>query len=286
MMKSIGSVLFIFLLLLMLITPVGICAQFTSSRTVAVLPLISSTADSALSAHLYESIITTMRPFVLRRGVELTLVGQGMTRRELISSCSRPIEMDSYAQEVGAAFLVGGGVSRKSSGEFLVSLILYGVDDRTIIAAESRSFLNETEVREGVIHMAQAISRPRVLTPSDTPIMYSMVIPGTGQLMAGKPLHALFFAGLFVRAIVREPDIPQPDYEVFLPRWRKEMKRRRVMNIVAAWLANVTDTMILCRVKQSQVDPSLFFSIIRTHTRNGGSDMIPMAGIRVRFRHR
>ncbi len=283
MMKSMEAIPCVYVLLLLLITPSRISAQLTSSRTVAVLPIVASSSDSALSAHLYESLVTTMQPFVLRRGVQLTLTGQGMTRRELISSCSRPIEMDAYAQKVGAAFLVGGGVSQRPSGEYLVSLILYGVDDRTIIAAESHSFSNAYEVREGIVNMARAISRPRILTPSDTPIMYSMFIPGTGQLMMGKPLHAIVFAGLCVRAITREPDIPRPEHDLFLPRWRKEMKRRQVMNVVAAWLVNVADTMMLCRAKQAQVDPSIFFSIIETHARNGESKTIPMAGIRIRF---
>jgi len=285
-MKTIGDVVFTCLLLLILNAPARTSAQLTSSRTVAVLPLVTSSADSALASHLYRSIISTMRPYVQKRGVQLTLVGQGMTRRELIASCSRPIEMESCALEFGTAFLVGGGLSQRASGEFLVSLILYGVDDRSLIAAESQSFRNEAEVREGVVRMAQAISQPRVLTPSDTPIMYSMFVPGTGQLMAGKPLHALFFAGLFVRALVREPEIPLPDHEAFLPRWRKEMKRRQVMNIVTAWLANVTDTIILCRIRQAHVDPSLFFSIIETHSRGGGSNVIPMAGIQIRFKPR
>ncbi|MFC1500461.1 hypothetical protein ACFL6T_05540 [Candidatus Zixiibacteriota bacterium] len=227
-----------------------------------------------------------MQPIVSRRGVQLTLIGQDLTRSELLNTCSHAEKMDVCARQVGAAFLVGGGILRQSSGEFLASVILYGTDDRAVIAAESRSFLNELEMQKGIVTMAEAISHPRVLTPSDTPIMYSLVIPGTGQLMLRRPIHAILFAGLFVRAILREPDIPLPEYDLFLPRWHKRMDERRIMNVVATWLANVADTMILTRVRQKQVDPSLFFSIVDSHGRNRGSGIVPMAGFRVKFRPR
>ncbi len=188
--------------------------------------------------------------------------------------------MEAFAQKAGAAFLVGGGYTRQPTGEYQVSLILFGVDDRTIIAAESRSYRSEAGIRAGIIDMARAISRPRVLTPSDTPIIYSMVIPGIGQLMLGKPLHAIVFGGLVVRAITKEPEVRRPDWDAEIPNWREEIKRRQVMNVMLAWLANVADTMILSRLKKARVDPSLFFSIIEAERGNNRTGLIPITGIR------
>jgi len=272
--------------LLFLLATVSASGQFTSSRVVTVLPLIAPPSDSLLPIQLLESVVAVIQPAVSRRGVRVTLEGQNLSRSELARHCARPIEMGAYARKVGAAFLVGGGYTRRPTGEYLASLILYGVDDRTVIAAESRSFSSEAGIRAGISDMARAISRPRVLTPSDTPIMYSMVIPGIGQLMLGKPLHAIVFGGLFVKAITKAPEVRRPDWEAEIPNWREEIKRRQVMNIIVVWLANVADTMILCRLKKARVDPSLFFSIVETESGNNRTGIVPITGIRLRFEPR
>ncbi|MFC1529871.1 hypothetical protein ACFL6R_04040, partial [Gemmatimonadota bacterium] len=231
--------------LLFLLATAGASGQFTSSRVVVVLPLFAPPSDSLLPAELLESVLAVIQPAVSRRGVRVTLEGQNLSRRELAGHCSRPIEMEAYAQRAGAAFLVSGGYTRQPTGDYQAALILFGVDDRTVIAAESRSFSSEAGIRAGIRDMARAISRPRVLTPSDTPIIYSMVIPGIGQLMVGKPLHAIVFGGLVVRAITKTPEVPRPEWDAAIPNWREEIKRRQIMNVMVAWLANVADTMIL-----------------------------------------
>ncbi len=248
--------------LLFLLATAGASGQFTSSRVVTVLPLIAPPSDSLLPIQLLESIVAVIQPAVSRRGVRVTLEGQDLSRRELLQHCARPIEMEAFAQKAGAAFLVGGGYTRQPTGEYQVSLILFGVDDRTIIAAESHSYSSEAGIRAGIIDMARAISRPRVLTPSDTPIIYS------------------------VKAITKAPHVPRPDWDAEIPNWREEIKRRQVMNVMVAWLANVADTMILSRLKKARVDPSLFFSIIEAERGNNRTGLIPITGIRLRFEPR
>jgi hypothetical protein len=144
--------------------------------------------------------------------------------------------------------------------------------------------------------MARQIARPRVLTPSDTPIFYSMIVPGIGQIMLERPLHGLFCAGLFTAAWFSHRDPDPPLHPAMLGRYRKEQKRKRLFKIVSAWVINVADTMALCRWRTEHVDTRMFFSIMESlQTRGsitlptgagapGGTHLTPGLTLRIVFR--
>jgi len=271
-------------------------AQLTSSRTVAILPIVASSSDSALAADLYKRIVTVIGPSVTRRGINVELTGQGLGMRELAYTLSQPMNMGNYAQRAGAAFLIGGGINRLPEGDLLVTMIVYGVDDRRIIAAEWHIFEDSTMAGRGVMEMAMRLSKPNILTHSDTPIIYSIIVPGTGQIMLGEPVHAVFCSGLVIAAILwkRGPQ-PMPANPYLAAKLKKTIKKRRLTRIVMAWLFNVADTTLLCKLRVRKVDASLFFSMMNMYSYGSMLNMYshspdillqPAIGLRINFNFR
>lgn len=262
-------------------------AQLTSSRTVAILPIVAPSSDSALAANLYKKIVTAIGPSVTRRGINVELTGQGLGMRELAHTLSQPMKMGDYAQRVGAAFLIGGGINRLPEGDLLVTMILYGVDDRKVIAAEWHIFEDSTMAGTGVTEMALRLSKPNNLTHSDTPIIYSIIVPGTGQIMLGEPVHAIFCSGLVTAAFLwkRGPQ-PMPADPYLAAKLKKTVKKRRLTRIVVAWLFNVVDTTLLCKLRVRKVDALLFFSMMDMYSHSPDILLQPAIGLRINFNFR
>ncbi len=243
---------------------VPVHAQLTSSRSVAVLPLVAASPDSALAADLDLRLIEAIRPPILRRGLLLELVGRDLQPRQIARMMSRTMQMADYARDVGAAFLLGGSVYRTTDGDLLLTLSLYGADDRKYIASDWRAIADDDSAAIILTDMAGRICRPRVLTPADTPIFYSIFLPGSGQIMMGQPIHGVFCAGLFVSAFFSHRDRDPPIRQALLPRYREEQKRKRLNQIVKAWLINVADTVVICQWRSRNVDTSVFISVMES----------------------
>ncbi len=261
-MSRYGPALLFCLELLVPCAPVH--AQMTSSRSVAVLPLVASSSDSALAAVLDQRLIETITPALQRRGLQLELVGQDRTPRQIARLITQPMDLQKFTRSHEAAFLIGGGLHRLPEGDLLATLILFCLDERKIIASEWQTFSTTEEAVAGIREMADQIARPRTLTPTDTPIFYSMVVPGMGQLMVEQPVHAIACAGLFTAAWFSHREIDTRVHPAYLARQKKELKRKRIFLIVTTWLFNVADTMALCRWRSQQVDTTVFFSIMES----------------------
>lgn len=273
------------LLLIALLSP-GRAAhgQMTSSRNVAVLPLLSASRDSSLAEELYRQMVNIMGSAVVGRNVNLDLVGQALKNHEIAGILSNVTKMGEYSREAGAAFLIGGGLRRQPEGALMVSMAVYGVDDGRVLASRSQSFTDTASAKNGVIKIVRAISKPRVLTPSDTPVFYSIFIPGSGQLMMGKPIHALVCSGLVVWAFLsyRDPT-PSNIHPNYRARYEKAVRRARMERVVTTWLINVADAIVLSRLRLQKVDASIFFSMME-HYSSGSEKLRPTPALHLRIR--
>ena len=97
-----------------------------------------------------------------------------------------------------------------------------------------------------------------VFTPSDTAIIYSILIPGSGQLMLGEPVHAVLSAGLVVAALLSYPHAHDSPYTS-----GTHVRNKHTLLVLTAWVINVADTAALIHLNLHKVDASLFYSIVR-----------------------
>lgn len=253
--------------------------QLTSSKNVVLLPFVAPSPDTTLAADLYKTFLSGIRQ--LRSGAITiqTELYRKLERDEITEILSQTTSMGTYATRVGAAFLICGAARRLQDGEVQVSLALYGTDDRRMLASDTHIYTNEEKARTGILEMAREYTHPRSFTPSDTPILYSLLIPGTGQLSLGEPEHALLSVGLIVAVATLSPKWSSED-----PPWRrKQLRKRKTLLIVSAWACNVLDTVVLCLHRLRRVDAQPFFSIIEVLSAREDGSFQTLLGIRLRW---
>ena len=253
--------------------------QLTSSRNVVILPFVASDPDSLFAGYLFESFMRSVRRPSTTSIVIQTDLQHDLKHEDIIAIASSTTSMGSYANRAGAAFLLCGAVKRLPEGGIQVSLVLYGTDDKRILATDMRVFPDEEEALSGIGEMALENTQISRFTPSDTSIMYSLIVPGAGQLTLGEPAHAIASVGLLLATVTLSPRSTPED-----PPWRiKQLRKRRTLYIAMAWAINVLDTVILVRHKLGQVDARPFFSIVETAAEGRGTSYKPMIGVRLRW---
>ena len=233
-------------------------AQMTSSRRAVVLPFCSAVADTTVARELFDVFRANMSP-PGKTGVVLDAAPDPAPSRTEISDILRNIQsMGRYADRVGAGFLIGGAVQRQTGDEILVSMIIFSVDDRKLISEVRETYPDRLAAREGVAALARDQTAPNVFTPSDTAIIYSILIPGSGQLMLGEPVHAVLSAGLVVAALLSYPHAHDSPYTS-----GTHVRNKHTLLVLTAWVINVADTAALIHLNLHKVDASLFYSIVR-----------------------
>jgi hypothetical protein len=169
--------------------------------------------------------------------------------------------MGAYANRMRAAFLLACAVRRLPEGDVAFSIVLYGVDDHRLTGGEWHLFPDDETARTEVRRIAREFTHPSKFTPSDTPIIYSLLLPGSGQLLLGEPFHAVVSAGLVGAAFLTKVDVPANSPEIR----RKHARNKRTLLIISAWLLNLADTAALVHFKLKKVDAAVFYTMVVAH---------------------
>ena len=236
-------------------------SQLTSSGSVAIPPFLSAESDSELTSFLYSSFLASLRDTKSRSIGVRTDFGREFSREDLYRIFRQPSTMHGFTAGHGAAFLIGGVVTRPSLNELSVALALYGVDDHTVIACENRILPIDETVQHEMEQLARKLTHPSILTPYDTAVMYSIIIPGLGQLAKGEYFHSILSAGLVCSAMLYGRT---PFFSNTLDYSEERIKRRRRNMVVLAWLFNIADTFLVCRLKMEQLDITPFFNAVES----------------------
>lgn len=189
----------------------GTQAQLYIKQEIVVLPLVNKGIDEDLSLDLYKGIIAGLR---LMPGQELA----GPSRVQQLASGLTPSgilgdreKISTFAERSGASFVIGGVVRRLEQGRIEVTTIIYSKADRQIREMLHSVFDTEAEALAGAEEIGRKLSHPRNYSPKDTPLLYSLIFPGLGQLQMDAPLHALTSAGLVAGAVLYGMSAPKPD---------------------------------------------------------------------------
>ncbi|MFO7769170.1 MAG: hypothetical protein R6W82_09500 [bacterium] len=186
-------------------------AQTGVDRNVALLPFLSSTADSTFAAE-YSAAFRSG----IRRGNWLRLMEEedgggpedlGSLRKTLRS----PGSLREYLTTRSSSFLITGVMTREPGGRVEVSSIVYSREEGAVVGLEKRSYPDEEAAREDAPRLGSALSHPSRFVTGDTAFFYSMILPGAGQLSRGRPGWALVSAGLVVGSFVYRNSLPDGD---------------------------------------------------------------------------
>lgn len=278
--ETINTLVFICIIAL----PLKAEGQITSGRLVAALPFTAKLQDRALAADLYNHFIAEIEYRLPQSGLLLRDGRFSVEESRVARILSNPNALLAYATTSGALFIISGAVMQVFEGGILVSVVLYSVDDQRILANESQIYADADAAYAGVKRTALKFCNPSRLTPSDTAVFYSLIIPGLGQLVLNEPLHAAFCAGLVAAAAVSGyGPYPYNANREELERIMAERRKKRISLLVLAWLVNLADTVILSKRKVAQVDARPFFSLIETISKSGEVYRDPIIGIRLRW---
>ncbi len=253
--------------------------QLTSSKIVTLMPFVSSEADSALAATCYAAFQLGIRKQNTGMVTVETERARELSRTQLKDVVSNVTSMGRYAMSTSSAFLVCGAIRTLENGDIQFSLAFFGTDDRRILFTDLHYFENEEEAVADMFDMAREHTHSSNFTPADTPIMYSMIVPGIGQLSLGEPAHAVASVGLILAAITLSPLGEREE-----PAWRKkQLRNNKTFYIAAAWAINILDTFILIKHKMGNLDTRPFFSIVETANDSQGTVLRPIVGFTVRW---
>jgi len=186
-------------------------AQPNITKDVLVLPLVTDAADQALGHDLYQGIIDGLRLLPGQKLIDpqtaVKLIGDQPPAKIL----GDRDQMAAFTKRSGVSFLIGGVVRRLEDGRFEVTTIFYSRDDQRVRELLNHVFDDEDAARDGARNIGERLSHPRNFSPVDTPLLYSLIVPGLGQLQMDAPLHALASAGLVAGAVFYGLTAPQPD---------------------------------------------------------------------------
>lgn len=253
--------------------------QLTSSKIVSIMPFVSSETDSALAASCYAAFLLGIRKQNTGMVVMETERARELSRTQLKNVVKDVSSMGKYAMSSSSAFLVCGAIRTLENGEIQFSLAFFGTDDRSIFFTDLHFYENEEEAIGDMADMAREHTHSSNFTPADTPIMYSMIVPGIGQLSLGETAHAVASVGLIMAAITLSP-LGEPEE----PAWRKkQLKQNKSLYIAVAWAINILDTFVLIKQKMGNLDTRPFFSIVETSNDSQGTHLRPIIGFTVRW---
>lgn len=253
--------------------------QLTSSKTVSIIPFVSSEADSALAASCYAAFLLGIRKQNTGMVVMETERARELSRTQLKDVFKNATSMGRYAMSSSSAFLVCGAIRTLENGEIQFSLAFFGTDDRSIFFTDLHFYENEEDAVADMADMAREHTHSGNFTPADTPIMYSMIVPGIGQLSLGETAHAVASVGLIMAAITLSP-LGEPEE----PAWRKkQLRNAKTFYIAIAWAINVLDTFVLIKKKAGNLDTRPFFSIVETSNDSQGTVLRPVIGFTIRW---
>lgn len=226
-----------------------VSAQIDRIEEVLVLPLASEGSDGTLARDLYEGIISGLRLQPRQRLIGPQRVDELVSNQPLSRILSSVEGIRSFASRSGAAFLIGGIVRYLEDGRIEVSTLIYSREDNQIRQLLHDVFSDEEEARSGASKIGERLSRLRNFSPSDTALLYSLLLPGVGQLQRDAPMHALISAGLVAGSVIYSLTTPKPDeFEIDFSDFRSEL------------IPNTTD--YLYYIRQKEVSEEEFFRIL------------------------
>ena len=186
-------------------------AQMGKIEQIAVLPLVVEKTDAEFANLLYEGMIEGLRLLPNHRLVELSRIKQllnGNSASEVLSSATN---LARFASKGSIDFIISGVVRHLENTQLEVTSIIYSRADRQIREFLYTTFKSEAEALAGAQEIGRAISHPKNFTPKDTPLLFSLIMPGMGQLQMSEPLHSVLSTGLVLGSILYRASIPLPD---------------------------------------------------------------------------
>lgn len=197
--------------LYMAISGVTIQAQVEKIEQIAFLPLVVEKTDAEFGNLFYEGMIEGFRLLPNHRLVELSRIQQllnGKSTTEVLRSIT---SLARFTNSGNIDFVISGIIRHLENTQLEVTSIIYSNTDQQVREFLHTTFNSEAEALAGAQNVGRAISHPRNFTPKDTPLLFSLIIPGMGQLQMGEPPHAALSAGLILGSILYRLSIPTPD---------------------------------------------------------------------------
>ncbi len=190
---------------------VTVHAQTEKIEQIAVLPLVVKKTDAEFGNLLYEGMIEGLRLLPNHRLVELSRIKQLLNGKSTAEVLRNTENLEKFAGSGDFEFIIGGVVRHLENTQLEVTAIIYSSADQQVREFLHTTFNSEAEALAGAQEIGRAISHPKNFTPKDTPLLFSLIMPGMGQLQMGEPPHAAVSAGLVLGFILYQLSIPSPD---------------------------------------------------------------------------
>jgi len=195
----------------MAISSITVDAQVEKIEQIAFLPLVAEETDAEFGNLFYEAMIEGFRLPPNHRLVELSRIKQllnGKSTSEVLESATT---LSRFATKGSIGFIISGIIRHLENSQLEVTVMIYSNTDQQVREFLHTTFNSEAEALAGAQKMGRNISHPKNFTPKDTPLIFSLLIPGMGQLQMGEPGHAALSVGLVLGSIFYRLSIPTPD---------------------------------------------------------------------------
>ena len=190
---------------------VTIHAQVEKIEQIAFLPIVVEKTDAEFGNLFYESMIEGVRLLPNHRLVELSRIKQLLNGKSTAEVLRSATNLATFTDNGDIEFIISGVVRHLENTQLEVTTVIYSNTDQQVREFLHTTFNSEAEALAGAQEIGRAISHPKNFTPKDTPLLFSLIIPGMGQLQMGEPPHAALSAGLVLGSILYRLSIPSPD---------------------------------------------------------------------------
>ena len=199
------------LVAMLCLLPVASGAQTTTGKRLIILPFSAPVADSMLAHQVHLAFVGGLRTLP-----GISVASDDDTRRllgfqEVPTIIARVDRLHEFALRSGASLVVAGLVNQEPTGAVEITVLIYSREERRVRDLLEQRYDSIPKALAEAGELGRSLTHPRNLSPSDTPFIYSMLMPGTGQLILGAPCRALLSAGLVTGALIYGLTTPGPD---------------------------------------------------------------------------
>jgi len=236
------------------------CQQIQAPQPlrITVLPFVSTIQDSAISSPLFRAFYSAFQSEIRTSKAINCESRDELSSAEISRILTSQHFMAEFSESTATDVLIGGAVVQLPGGRILLSIALYISNDDLIRDSRTEVYANSRSAFEGLIKVAKEFSHRRMFTSPDAAILFSLVLPGSGQLYLGEPVHAAISIGLVGMSIL----LSLGRDNTSISGNSRESAKSASLLIALAWMFNVVDTAFLASPKSSKVRVAPFFTIM------------------------
>jgi len=190
------------LLGLIMLPETDLRAQVQTGQEVMVLPIIADGFEHERVWELYDSIMSGLRPNpwmqLISRERAVDLVGD----QSVSDLVSRIEQMDRFTSRTGVEFLIGVVMNHQEADGIEITCIIYSAEDREILHVQQSIFEDMDDVVANIGQFARDLSNPNNFSTADVSLLYSILVPGLGQINQRAYTHAAVCIGLMGSAVL------------------------------------------------------------------------------------